>query len=82
MDAYNSFFYGINGDINRILEKKIMNKKTWLLLFALLSVIPARADQLAYISKDQAKKARKEINKLDYAYPYCGCCEFRSKLKS
>jgi hypothetical protein len=51
-----------------------MNRITWVLLFTLLLAIPARADQLAYISKKQAKKARKEIRKMDYVYLYCGCC--------
>jgi len=41
----------------------------------MLFVIPAKADQLSYITKEQAKKARKEIRKMDYVYLFCGCCD-------
>jgi len=51
-----------------------MNKIIWISLLALLLTIPAKADQLAYISKKQAKKAAKKIRKMDYVYLYCGCC--------
>lgn len=39
-----------------------------------LIALPVKADQLSYISKSQAKKAKRAIKKMDYVYLYCGCC--------
>jgi glutamine amidotransferase-like uncharacterized protein len=52
-----------------------MYKVALTLLFSFLFTIPAKADQLAYISKGEAKKAAKVIRKMDYVFLFCGCCD-------
>ena len=54
---------------------KLSGKIAFVLLFSVLFALPASADQLAYISKKQAKKASKVLSKMDYVYLFCGCCD-------
>jgi len=51
-----------------------MKQSIGILLLSLLMALPAQADQLAYISKKQAKKARRAMKKMDGVYLFCGCC--------
>lgn len=42
-------------------------------LFVLFS-FASQADQLAYISKQDAERAAEKINKMSSVYLFCGCC--------
>ena len=61
---------------------KILGKIAFILLFSALFALPASADQLAYISKKQAKKARKALKKMDYVYLFCGCCDAEPAVRA
>lgn len=47
----------------------------------LLVAFASRADQLAYISKEDAEKAVKVISKLRKVYLFCGCCSLEEPKK-
>ncbi|HHP7242589.1 MAG TPA: hypothetical protein ACFCUD_13015 [Cyclobacteriaceae bacterium] len=49
--------------------------KIFTLLSFLCFAFLAKADQLAYLSKKEAKKAYRIMKKMDYLYLYCGCCD-------
>ena len=49
----------------------------FILLAALTVSLSAQADQLAYVSKKQAKKAAKFLGKAEGVVLWCGCCEER-----
>lgn len=57
-----------------------MIKKIVVLLAISLLILQAKADQLAYLSKDQADQALAAIEELDYLYLFCGCCDDDPKL--
>lgn len=46
-----------------------------LVLFLLGFTTFAKADQLAYISKEEAEKAAEFIRSQKFIYLFCGCCE-------
>lgn len=52
-----------------------MKKLALLLFFFLAFVSSSFADQLAYISKEDAEKAKDFITTQEVIYLYCGCCE-------
>lgn len=49
--------------------------KNILIALALLFSTVCFADQLAYISKKEAKKAVKKIGKMESVILFCGCCD-------
>jgi len=53
-----------------------------LLLIAFLGLVTfAKADQLAYITKDQAETVANYLNKGKTVYLFCGCCDLQEPLK-
>jgi len=52
-----------------------MNKIILTLFLTFFLSIQVRADQLSYITKEQAKEGVKSISKLKFVYLYCGCCD-------
>ena len=52
-----------------------MCKISLMFLLALTVIFPAKADQLSYLSKKEAKKASRVMKKLDSVYLFCGCCD-------
>lgn len=71
-----------------ILLKKLKNSLIVLFLFFFIGTFNASADQLAYISKREAKQAKKLLKTFDAVVLYCGCCSgdtekraFISKVK-
>jgi len=44
-----------------------------LLLFAFVNTV--KADQLEWISKDEAQRAAELIRQTDFVFLYCGCCD-------
>lgn len=50
-------------------------KKILLTLALLLVTLIAKADQLAYISKEQAMQAAEVIKKSGSIVSFCGCCD-------
>ena len=52
-----------------------MNKIIVTLFLTFFFSLNTYADQLSYLTKEQAKQGVKSIRKLDYVYLYCGCCD-------
>jgi len=50
-------------------------KRILLSLMFLVAVFSVKADQLAYLTKEQADKAVNYLLKLEFVIEYCGCCE-------
>jgi len=61
---------------------EITMKKSVLLLLFLFTLISvtASADQLAYLTKDQAEKAVKFLKKQKRVMLFCGCCDNDPKV--
>ena len=56
-------------------------RKYILLCLTFFCFVLAKADQLAYISKEQAMQAAEIIKKAKVVYSYCGCCEEAKPIK-
>ena len=52
-----------------------MSKILLIFLLAFSFINPLKADQLSYLSKKEAKKGRRVINRLDSVILFCGCCD-------
>ena len=52
-----------------------MSKILLIFLLAFSFINPLKADQLSYLSKKEAKKGRRVINRLDSVFFFCGCCD-------
>ena len=54
-----------------------------ILLIILLSFVgfQSKADQLAYVSKEEAMKGAEIIKKARIVYSYCGCCDNDKPVK-
>ena len=54
-----------------------------ILLIILLSLVgfQSKADQLAYVSKEEAMKGAEIIKKARIVYSYCGCCDNDKPVK-
>lgn len=56
--------------------------RSFLLAFVLLFAFTSQADQLAYISKEDAIKAVSKIKKMKSIYLFCGCCSIVEPKKA
>ena len=56
-------------------------KKILLLILLCLVGFQSQADQLAYISKEDAMKGAEIIKKAKVIYSYCGCCDDAKPIK-
>lgn len=56
-------------------------KKILLIVLLSLVVFQSKADQLAYVSKEDAMKGAEIIKKAKVVYSYCGCCDNDKPVK-
>jgi hypothetical protein len=56
--------------------------KKWLLLLSIFVASFSYADQLAYISKEDADKAVALISKMKTLYLFCGCCQMEKPIRA
>ena len=56
--------------------------KKYLFVLCVLFASYSYADQLAYISKNDAEKAVEVISKLKKVYLFCGCCEMEKPIRA